>query len=122
MGHMRERSNMVGYRTIRDSGSITSVLSLMLRDGLLFYAMIFVTIFVTGMLFWVGTHALAGIPWLVACYSVSGSRLVLTLHGNPKDAMGIYEQGTELLVQQPRRLTNAFEEGALHTGTAPTGE
>ncbi|KAF8514378.1 hypothetical protein JB92DRAFT_143684 [Gautieria morchelliformis] len=96
---MRERSSMIGHRAIRDSGNITSTLSLVLRDGVVFYAMIFAAIFVAGSLFWTaGSLATAGMPWIIACYSVAGSRLVLTLHGNSRETMGIYQQGTELWV------------------------
>jgi len=37
--HLRERSSMISHSVVRDSGNITPVLSLMLRDGVLFYAM-----------------------------------------------------------------------------------
>ncbi|KAF8487766.1 hypothetical protein JB92DRAFT_3020831 [Gautieria morchelliformis] len=101
--HVRERSNMIGHRAIRDSGNITSTLSLILRDGVVFYAIKYshlATIFVTGALSWTaGLLAYGGTPWIVACYSVAGSRLVLMLQGNPREAMGIYQQqGTELWV------------------------
>ncbi|KAF8514374.1 hypothetical protein JB92DRAFT_2919310, partial [Gautieria morchelliformis] len=103
--HVRERSSMIRHRAIRDSGNITSTLSLMLRDGVVFYAMIFATIFVTGVLSWTAAQLVwVGIPWVIACYSVAGSRLVLMLHGNPREAMGIYQQqGTELWVTRLNR-------------------
>ncbi|KAF8516059.1 hypothetical protein JB92DRAFT_2912226 [Gautieria morchelliformis] len=101
--HVRERSSVIGHRAIRDSGNITSTLSLMLRDGVVFYAIKsshLASILVTGALSWTaGLLAAAGTPWVIACYSVAGSRLVLMLHGNPREAMGIYQQqGTELWV------------------------
>ncbi|KAF8510161.1 hypothetical protein JB92DRAFT_2941816 [Gautieria morchelliformis] len=101
--HVRERSSMIGHRAIRDSGNITSTLSLILRDGVVFYAITsshLAAILVTGTLSWTaGPLSFAGTPWIIACYSVAGSRLVLLLHGNPREAMGIYQQqGTELWV------------------------
>ncbi|KAF8481393.1 hypothetical protein JB92DRAFT_1737840 [Gautieria morchelliformis] len=101
--HVRERSRMVGYRAVRNSGNITSILSLILRDSILFYAMIFATILACAVLFSSGSQAASVVPWLIGCYSVAGSRLVLTLYGNPNDALGIYNQGTELWVSS--RLT-----------------
>ncbi|KAF8517079.1 hypothetical protein JB92DRAFT_2907070 [Gautieria morchelliformis] len=115
--HVRERSSIIGHRAIRDSGNITSILSLILRDGVVFYAIKssnLAAIFVAGFLFWTaGPFALAGTPWVVACYSVAGSRLVLLLHGNPRQAMGIYQQqGTELWVTPLDRGDDTYSDTA----------
>ncbi|KAF8514386.1 hypothetical protein JB92DRAFT_144356 [Gautieria morchelliformis] len=114
--HLRERSNMIGHRAIRESGNVISVFTLLLRDGVLFYTMILATVVITGALFTTQKHALAGLPWLVACYSIAGSRIVLTLHGNPQDPLGIYRKGTEMRVDPSRRTLNTIQVEALSDG------
>jgi len=39
LGHLRERSSMEGLRAIRESGTLASLVSLLFRDGVMFYAM-----------------------------------------------------------------------------------
>ncbi|KAF8514379.1 hypothetical protein JB92DRAFT_3096190 [Gautieria morchelliformis] len=93
--HVRERSSIIGHRAIRDSGNITSTLSLILRDGVVFYAMVLILIqdFRRNFRSWI-----AILGWIACVGRNPGSRLVLALHGNPRETMGIYQQGTELWV------------------------
>lgn len=104
--HVRERSNMQGLRTIRESGTLTSLLSLVFRDGLVFYALIFGGILTNALVFGVIKNRLtaeAAFPWLVATYSIVGSRIVLMFDGNPSNPIGIYKEGIELRVDPSRR-------------------
>ncbi|KAF8514421.1 hypothetical protein BU17DRAFT_68358 [Hysterangium stoloniferum] len=79
--HLHERENMQSLRVIRDSRVLSSLLSLLLRDGVLFYVMGLVE---------------TGIPWLVAFNAIAGSRLVLLLRGNLDGSMETLQERKKL--------------------------
>ncbi|KAF8574043.1 hypothetical protein K439DRAFT_1624641 [Ramaria rubella] len=135
--HIRERSSMSSLRAIRDSGDLAPLLSLLFRDGVLFYALYTfdleslptessylpdsATVLTNG--FTLGifhNRLLSGVafPWITAIYSIaviltiSGIFVVsdfLLFWGNTNEALGIYNEGTELRVNAPIQLDELDE-------------
>jgi len=100
--HVQTRSALQGSVLVRTSGSLSSLFSLLYRDGVLIYAIIFVvSLFNEMILVTEFNHTLsaAGVPWLAATYAIACPRLMLLLRGDPSNSTGVYKVGTEYVVE-----------------------
>jgi len=96
--HMGERGLLRGLMTEGDNHKMVSVFSFLLRDTVLFY---FATLgvvlvnFIYSALFPNRFISYAAVPFLIAAYSLTGSRLILFLRGEVNNKTGVYKAGTE---------------------------
>jgi len=104
MQHLKERLVLRSLSSMRESKSIVSPLTFLLRDTVIFYLMTLAAAVLNLIIFSVYSQRFLGsigLPWLVATYSMTGSRLVLMLKGDIGNQTSIYKAGSECRVEQP---------------------
>ncbi|KAF8529517.1 hypothetical protein BU17DRAFT_79505 [Hysterangium stoloniferum] len=98
MKHLGERGLLRTLMTEGDGQNMVSIFSFLLRDTVLFYFSTLGVVLVNFMycaLFPDRFIAYAAVPFLVAAYSITGSRLILFLEGDVTNKTGVYKAGTE---------------------------
>jgi len=101
MAHLRQKAELTGLKTVRDSNRLASIFSLLIRDTVLVYAAILLA-FVVNTVLITGERKRViqeiGLPWIVAVYTLVTSRLTLMLGGDPRKDTGVYKSGVEYRV------------------------
>jgi len=113
---LQDEENKLAFASFRHREHVRPVVSLFVRDGAIFFALIFAVMLINTVFNVIGgVLGAAGIPWLMAGYSIAGSRLVLNIRGilsHNRD--GLISNVTRVEVGPPgaRRLHN-LETGEL---------
>jgi len=80
---LQDEENKLAFASFRHRKRMAPVISLFVRDGAIFFALIFAVMLINTVCNVVGgVLTTAGIPWLMAGYSIAGSRLVLNIRGS----------------------------------------
>jgi hypothetical protein len=87
---LQDENYRVGFSVLRNSKRLGPVMSLFVRDGAVFFGLIFAVILINTVFNVVGgVLTSAGSPWLMAAYSIAGSRLILNIRdGFSRDSDG----------------------------------
>ncbi|KAF8523743.1 hypothetical protein BU17DRAFT_63677 [Hysterangium stoloniferum] len=95
-GLMQERSRFQGHATFRDR--IPSGFSLIIRSSITFYLACSGIVLINGAFILGFSHRVlqsVAFPWLVAVYTITGSRLVTVLGGDIQNSPGVHIYKTE---------------------------
>jgi len=80
---LQGEENRLAFASLRRTKRMAPVVSLFVRDGAVFFALIFAVVLINTVFNAVGDGlTTAGLPWLMAGYSIAGSRLILSIRGS----------------------------------------
>lgn len=108
--HLSLKQTLNTHRLLRESGTFAPMLTVLFRNGVIYYLTNFISAIAALTLFGVyGQTVLVGVAplFVAATSSIVSSRFVLILKGDPNYATGVYHSGNELRIvsQEARDLT-----------------